>query len=578
MSKKKIIEVNIGIIFIIVGIGVLFFSNLITNIIGGLFFTAGMVLFAFEKKDEHGYEDDSHELNEEGTDEEITSALEDENDFSESRYQSESSEESTGFDFSSGGDELEIQNSSEQSGNLSLDEDDSFSSSDLSSRDSFSDSSSEESGFGEKSSFSDDDDETSSFASEPQEQPAETTIDTDDMDIAGLLSSVKEEEPSEEKKDISDSTEELSQDFEENGDLNDLLATAGKEFESAVDQSSDDADIDKLLQGAGISENESKVDETDSFNNDEMDSFLQKTMDDSGLDKELEGLKDIEGLGNLGLDDEDDAATMGNIENLLKDMESQPDEEITVSEEKNGEAETGSIQNVLETETDADIDKLLEGIENTENEDIPDKSSDENTDAEVEEYKKIVIDEENVNLDIKPDVIDDTFSDIANEEITDINDADIDGLDDLLGSIKDETGESVFNKKNDQIEKEKIVEEKSPAPLIENNISVIQEKQNVKKIEPEVKEPVIPKKRPPLITPHKEKIDIDILTELLTDYDDEKDINEEIDELDDMLKDEDDGLMGLNENLKSENRKIDKREINPETKKLEDEVLKILSL
>ncbi|HPG30007.1 MAG TPA: hypothetical protein PLQ81_04420, partial [bacterium] len=62
-SKKKIIEINIGVLFIIAAIGILFFKNTAALITAGVLFCLGFILFLFEKMD--GEEIANEELSEE---------------------------------------------------------------------------------------------------------------------------------------------------------------------------------------------------------------------------------------------------------------------------------------------------------------------------------------------------------------------------------------------------------------------------------------------------------------------------------------------------------------------------------
>ncbi len=112
MSKKKIIEINVGIVFIIIAIGLLIIKYFAVNLAAGIllaftiaacvFFIAGIVLFAFEKKEdsEHNHESEI-----------------DENEKTDENQLTESSDiEEQGFTFGSNTEQDELEEDTETTG------------------------------------------------------------------------------------------------------------------------------------------------------------------------------------------------------------------------------------------------------------------------------------------------------------------------------------------------------------------------------------------------------------------------------------------------------------------------------
>ncbi|HPP86676.1 MAG TPA: hypothetical protein PLM75_02300 [bacterium] len=574
-ANKKIIEINIGTLFIIVGIGLLFIHSLIVKIFAAAIFLFGFILFIFEKKTDMFAGDYSAAEAEEKLDEEFSEgSTDDDNMISFDTDETETSagssifsEETETLDFSAGSETeniptFEIEESEKDDNAIpSIDTELEIEPVEL---------------------------EETTVLSQPQDskiaEPAETlsfSDETEKLEIQNFDDNLDLKDFSkgeEQQLDIPDLTGDLAGTGEQAEITAGAAVAESKEFgEQQIDL--DLGDIDKLISETNI-EADQPLQETEGTTTavskqpaaeldidaesqqfetnikqlaDDLDLDLDKNIDSlvSGLDKSLGDLKETEKdidlsaqLSNVNLDegiaieDIDKDATIGDINKLTEQME-----QLSEIDNLTAGLET-DLANLEKDLSKTDTDNLgLSGLEDLE------KLTD---DLKLDDLEKELKDLESITEKIEP-----------------------------AESLKIETfAESP--KETEEIIPQELTKEPTLDNLTGLDMGIIEGQQESAAMESQEPAEIVKPAAPPAPPKKKkvEQINNDILSELLSDSN-EFNITEEIDELDQMLA-EDETLLQQDQQdghaaVKVKGAEVSEQ-VKAETRKIEDDVLKILDL
>jgi len=538
---KKIIRINIGFIILLIGFALLFAKKDVFSIAGGILGIIGLPLILFEKIQLSDGEEYLGELDETT----LTHTEEQYNlDAAMSTETLDIEEETTTADNNAGLADLEIEETTDNFSDSDLDLPVSETTEDYSST-------AENVG--------------SDFDSSELDNISLTTDDLSDLKIEDTTSEIESEMSTDiDKIDISsDATSaEKSDDIDISKSLEDIELPA--DLTNAIDE-----DMDKLLaetekitekidSTAEMSDTLSKT-ETDklmdnlpaieevSGNLEDIDAFLKKTeselsttnlpadlntLDTTGADAADISLDNLDAeLAKLGLDNDDEL--LGDIN---KTLAAEEPVETTVKETTadNTEITTDALANIDKELADLDINAVLQ--------------SNENKDEIIDEYKSIILDSDTKNIEQSNIDLKNTTTATQNfDEVSISNEIEKENkIDANLITAADQISQEI-NLPADKTET-KIEEAAGSTPTVKEQLT--KSKSDAKS--------------------SSKKIEKNDLLELLAEADD--DLNADIDEIDEILNKSDDASEF---EMLANKPKI---EVSEETKKIENEVLKILNL
>ncbi len=553
-SKKKIIEINIGVLFIIAAIGILFFKNTAALITAGVLFCLGFILFLFEKMDgeEIANEELSEELKNTGFEDSVETgeteeAFEFEDDKSEDSFVLSDTDNDSKTD-----DSFAIQNLSADNDKIEFSSNDSNEAFEI-----------EEVRPTENHEFNSEEFSKSVEDEELKMEESSKSAEDQEFELKDISKTVENEKFNLEETGL---TQEPSDEIDEI--MTDIIAQESKKEDTEINEeslsslNSFDNDISERnviggIAGADITEDASGIAGADSMEDASGIAGADSMEDASGI----AGASVLDEAGNgLNQSVADTLSEINNaddIESLLKSSASEDDEINKILAETQIEGlDLTAEQEPENVSSIDDVEKLLNDLKTTSDEiqeitaqSQPSKKNDEDI---IDEYKNAVIQKQE-------------------EPIDDLNiEKELDGLDDLLkenlDEIKSESGITGLDKGLDF----KSIDTLSSA---ESGIDAASKDNDASKAAADVIEPSKPVRKL-----SREPISTDILTELLNQDEDETDINEEIDELDELLKSDDEAMFGDADSDEAKARVKKKDELSPEAKKMEEDVLKILEM
>ena len=541
-SKKKIIEINIGVLFIIAAIGILFFKNTAALITAGVLFCLGFILFLFEKMDgeEIANEELSEELKNTGFEDSVETgeteeAFEFEDDKSEDSFVLSDTDNDSKTD-----DSFAIQNLSADNDKIEFSSNDSNEAFEI-----------EEVRPTENHEFNSEEFSKSVEDEELKMEESSKSAEDQEFELKDISKTVENEKFNLEETGL---TQEPSDEIDEI--MTDIIAQESKKEDTEINEeslsslNSFDNDISERnviggIAGADITEDASGIAGADSME-DASGIAGASVLDEAG-----------NGLNQSVADTLSEINNADDIESLLKSSASEDDEINKILAETQIEGlDLTAEQEPENVSSIDDVEKLLNDLKTTSDEiqeitaqSQPSKKNDEDI---IDEYKNAVIQKQE-------------------EPIDDLNiEKELDGLDDLLkenlDEIKSESGITGLDKGLDF----KSIDTLSSA---ESGIDAASKDNDASKAAADVIEPSKPVRKL-----SREPISTDILTELLNQDEDETDINEEIDELDELLKSDDEAMFGDADSDEAKARVKKKDELSPEAKKMEEDVLKILEM
>ncbi|MBP7652858.1 hypothetical protein KA977_05505 [Candidatus Dependentiae bacterium] len=581
-SRKKIIEINIGIIFIVAAIGILFVKNIIAVIAAAVLFCFGLILFLFEKMDDEeidneelseslkdtGFESgeeegQSFEFTEDKTDGDDTNVISGESFEEESSpFVDEKGSDST--EFASSGSDIDFTTESEDSisgDNISLGSGEEEHEKDFLSETTETESTDEK--YSEPLSNESEDGVIISEKTDDEEIDSGLEIETQ-QDFDDSKSKTSLEEESGVDSELTDEIDKLMGKFEDEIEtpeekkydgMQEALADERQEplapKESLIDESA--AELEKISRSMPETDFEKNAESSlPSEDMEDIDKLLAETnIEGLGIDKDIEN-KDF------GAD-----SVIDDVEKLLGDLKTGEEEQLKSDKEISPENNIGNDEDFVKEYKSTLI------------------SSDKTGDDIISDIEKEISEVENmpVSSETKTVLSQDEFSDIDKqiEGLSDLNELkkelgldseieeDLKGLDDLLKETNAELGKDFET--GTEIGSEKTQE------AVQGNKSDIDELVDEEKPVRIEEKPLQPKRKS-----SKEPITTDILTELLNEGEDDKDINEELDELDELLKSDEESFLGeFGSEEKKSTLKV-KEELSAETKKMEEDVLKILEM